>query len=891
MMALLAALMVFSPLAHAGDGGDDREKTEKSDSVPTPRKKNGYDKLRKEICRSSAEGGFIRLHRTGKNRIFMEVNRKYSGVRFLAGGVVKATSDPAFVNIGYKYNSPEHFRLDIEDSVVLIRRPVSAAISREAGMEKAMARNYIPETYKRLEIAAWTPDSAAAFFDVTSMINDLLPKASSFKANKGEDKSTYYGEMKAFEDNASITVTQNVDFLVPALFKMIPKGKGTIVSTVSFLRLPERPMRPRPQDARVGVFPTDLKIDLSTAEDGYRRVQFADRWRIAPKDTAAWLRGERVEVVKPIVWYVDDSFPEAWKAPIRKGVLAWNAAFEKIGLKDVMQVRDFPTAEEDPQFDPDNLKYSCLRYIPNATMNAMGPSWTDPTTGEILNATVIVYNDVIRLVNNWRFILTAQVDERARGRKMPPELLEESLVYVISHEIGHTLGLMHNMGASSAYPTDSLRSPSFTAVYGTTPSIMDYARFNYVAQPGDKGVKLVPPSLGVYDEYVIDWLYRPVPQAKDMWEEAEIAGKLLDARAGDPLYRYGAQQIEGRTGCYDPRARSEDLGDDPIRSGDYGVRNLRYILPHLNEWIPDDPDRSHRERLYQQLAVQFNRYIGNVLAQIGGIRLNEVKDGTPGVPVEPVDPKTQEAALEWAVAQIQGSGWLDCPEATDRFRLHVPLSHTIAELTAKKLVSEAPARIVLGNCYSGAEGYALGAYYDRLFALVFHGGRLNAQEKTLQRAIVNFSAPEVAKANERKLAGAEGDGGGGLGVEGGGSGGSGVEDGGSGSSGVEGGFGHGSGFGDVEDGGFGSGFGSGSGFGGSEDGFGCPGGGFGGSGFGEDKPPFQPELRITSIDETAGYKCLLMKKIRKVAKRRSRHGADKAHYQYLYARATAALGK
>lgn len=184
-------------------------------------------------------------------------------------------------------------------------------------------------------------------------------------------------------------------------------------------------------------------------------------------------------------------FQELWKQPIKEGTLRWNEAFEKIGFKNAVQVRDFP--KDDPEFDPDNLKYSCIRYLPSSTANAMGPSWVDPTTGEIVNASVLVYNDVIRLINNWRFVQTAQIDPSVRAKKMPDDIVKESIAYVVAHEVGHCLGFMHNMSASAAYPVDSLRSASFTNTYGTTPCIMDYARFNYVAQPGDKGVRLTPP--------------------------------------------------------------------------------------------------------------------------------------------------------------------------------------------------------------------------------------------------------------------------------------------------------------------------------------------------------------------------------------------------------------
>ena len=235
----------------------------------------------------------------------------------------------------------------------------------------------------------------------------------------------------------------------------------------------------------------------------------------------------------------DNAFPESWRKYIKAGVEEWNAAFERIGFKNVVRAVDFPT--DDPEFDPDNLKYSCVRYSPSWVANAMGPSWTDPRTGEIVNASVYVYHNLLQLVQNWRFVQTAQADPDVRTITMPEELAGECIRYVIAHEVGHCLGFMHNMSASAAIPVDSLRSPSFTKEHGTTYSIMDYARNNYVAQPGDKerGVKLTPPRLGVYDYFSVKWLYSPLLDAKSSKEEVPVLDRWISEKSGDPVYRYG----------------------------------------------------------------------------------------------------------------------------------------------------------------------------------------------------------------------------------------------------------------------------------------------------------------------------------------------------------------
>jgi len=671
---------------------------------------DNYGKLMKDVV-ATAEGPFITLHRTAKDKILAEYPVELLGRELLVGGTVSSVSDAGGMAVGMKQNPPLCLRIERQDSLVVLVKPTVRAVTKDPSMAAAMQRNYYPSIYRRIPLT-WSSDSSAVIFDITFLVTDTVKGFSSGLS----DKSSWFGEMKSFSDNVSLKVFYGKD-----LSTGYTKTKGTVSETVSILLLPKEKMPLKLADSRIGVFSTTVpRVELTPDEDGMKPFRLANRWRPGRK----------------IVWYVDDSFPEDWKEPIRQGILAWNDAFRNAGLGDVLDVRDFPSVEEDPEFDPDNLKYNCVRYVPNGTMNAMGPSWVDPSTGEILNATVLIYNDVVRLLNRWRFVMTAQVDPAVRAKKMPREIVAESMVYVVSHEIGHTLGLMHNMAASSAYPVEKLRDPAFTAEFGTTPSIMDYARFNYVAQPSDTEVSLIPPRLGVYDYYAIEWLYGSVPGAEDPWEEAAVKARLIESHETDPMYRFSAQGSSSAAMTeYDPTARKNDLGDDPIAAGNYGVANLKYILPHLNEWIDDDADGSHRKALYDNMVSQYNRYLLNVVALIGGIRLNTVRDEA-GIPaVDPVPASIQKEALRWTVSSVRDLSWLDAPEVTARYGLSSPASAKEASALAVRLAGQAATGVMLSSLNGG--DYTVEAYFDDLYDEVFRG-RLTPSMKALQRELVSY---------------------------------------------------------------------------------------------------------------------------------------------------------
>ena len=566
IVLLMVTCLVLPFVQDANAFGKKKKKkmpTEQTTLVRPPVKKTDpYAELLKGA--KTVKGDFITLHNV-KGKIFFEMPVKYFNREMLLASTMTASNNSMFCLNGFKSKDPMHIKFVMIDSTIYMCDVNTSATFDEkeaVRMEKVKKLNFLDPMRRKFKREAYNTDSTAVVFDASVLFNGGEPALAPIESQSSgllqvsvtpKTDLTIVGEMKAFDDNIMVKSTFSYDYSMRIMMFDLGNGPLTIEATRTLLLLPEEKMRPRISDSRIGIFLTDKQY-ISNEEDGLQNYTLANRWRLEPKDMEAWKRGELVEPIKPIVYYIDDAFPELWRKAAKEGTLRWNKAFEKIGFKNVIQVRDFP--KDDPEFDPDNLKYSCIRYVPSYTANAMGPSWVDPTTGEIINASVIVYNDVIKLNNQWRFVQTAQIDPSVRGKKLPDDIVYETLAYVIGHEVGHTLGLMHNMAASAAYPVDSLRSASFTQKYGTTPSIMDYARFNYVAQPEDKGVKLTPPDLGVYDEYAIKWLYCPIPEAVTPKDEIPTLESWIDEKVGDPRFRYGRQQLDAR---YDPSALEEDL--------------------------------------------------------------------------------------------------------------------------------------------------------------------------------------------------------------------------------------------------------------------------------------------------------------------------------------------
>ena len=713
--------------------------------TPTP-----YERLFDGKKCQTVRSDFMTIHKIDE-KLYFEFPFKYLDREMIISSVPSQVSNTMVCLVGAR--STTHIKFTKEDTLICLRKVNSAlaADSRDKNIYEAIRQNTLDPIVESYKIQAYNPDSTAAVIDVTGLFmreNDLVPlfesevDGLSVSARSNMKAESYLSELKAFEDNLTIKTTMSFDVSLKYMMFTVYQNNVTLLATRSLLLLPEEKMRPRIADTRVGIF-LNARDYVSTSEDQIRRYYFANRWRVEPKDEKAYRKGGLVEPKKPIVFYVDDAFPELWKKAIRKGTLRWNKAFEKIGFKNVVQVRDYP--KDDESFDPDNLKYSCIRYIPSATENAMGLSYVDPSTGEIIAATVLVYNDVVKIINNWRFIQTAQLDPSVRSKKMPDDILEESIAYVVAHEVGHTLGFMHNMSASAAYDVDSLRSAKFTKKYGTTPSIMDYARFNYVAQPEDKGVRLTPPDLGVYDEFLVKWSYQYFPDAANEWEEAKILEKWVDEKAGDPIYRYGRQQLYAR---YDPSALEEDLGDDPMKAGSYGIKNLRYILEHMDEWIADDYDGSHKQELYNELVNQYYRYVRNVMYNIGGIYLTSVKEGTKGKPYCSVPRDVQKASLAWVMNEFRTCDWLDNQELKAKFPIGVRGSQVLRNRIAK-LVNGLYKGILLSAYMAEENPYTVSEffedYYNEVFAPTLADKELSDADRMLQGLAVDMMSGAFAK--------------------------------------------------------------------------------------------------------------------------------------------------
>ena len=743
------AIVVLSAILLAPATMEAKKKQPKIDltALKTDSVNSDVKKITKEA--TVARGFFNTYFNEKTGKLYFEIPDSVMGRMYLLSSRITSTSDGQDYVAGQVNARPFLIRFSTDGRNVYMHQVQTLnTVGADDAIAPSFARNNIDPVMKGFKVAA--RDKQSTFIDVTTffggneksispiqdagVLGKLLGTDSKLKGSF-QSEASGISFAKSFERNIEIE-----SLLTFQLTGAVQKPYSVTVRR-SLVVLPDSPMPMRFQDNRVGYFYTDKSIFSSDADRITDRT-YIHRWRLEPKaeDSDRYFRGELVEPHQPIVFYVDSAFPEKWRQTIKDGIEVWNRAFERAGFKHAIKALDYP--KDDPQFDPDNMNYNCFRYVTTSTANAMGPSYVDPRTGEILAADVIWYHNIVSLLHNWRFIQTGVVDKRVRTLKFDDDLMCESVKYAASHEVGHCLGLMHNMGASYSFPVEKLRDPQFTQQYGTTPSIMDYARNNYVAQPGDleRGVKLTPPEIGVYDLYAIDWGYRLIKEAKTPDDEKPVLEQWIQKHAGDPMYEFGAQQMFSTV---DPTDQTEDLSDDHIKASDYGISNLKILMQHFDEWLMERGERyDNVEKVYLEITKQYGRYVKHVVPYIGGIRYEEIRQGDNKPTAKHYISKAQQKrALQWLLQQIRTyDDWLTPARLISKLEIDKTVNEKLRTQTVSSLMNGAILfRIQEGGEADAKNNYQLDDYLSDLTSGLFiapKGGRLSDAEQQLQSAAV-----------------------------------------------------------------------------------------------------------------------------------------------------------
>ena len=717
--------------------GDDTKKEKKEEDK--------YTKFFKDKKVETARGKFVTLHKIDGN-VYLELPTKYLGKELMMGAKITSTTDPDYLAVGSMNSAPIVFRFEKQDSVIVMKAPNSIVYRRDASpeLQKALELNYRDQSVESFTPEVYKADSSAVVLKINSLVTESSPffeivpsQQGPFKITSSRNSSlTFVRGLKSFDSNASVRVEMNFSVNASLMGVLTVAKDMPLTAEVTYTILPVEASNaiPRFADARVG-YQTTRKVSFPDYLDQSEPVYLAHRWQLVPKDKKAYAKGQLTEPEKKIVFYLDSAFPASWQRPIREGVLRWNKAFEAAGFRNAIEVRDFP--KNDKQFDPDNLEYSCIRYIPNSQETIAASNWTDPRTGEIFSGNLTIYNNVEALLHKQRFIGTAAVDPQVRSSRLPQALFEESLSQLVTQEMGSVLGLLHNYAASASYTTDQLRSAKFTKESGLAPSILDGVTYNYLAQPSDKGVRLINDQLGVYDLFAIDWGYRYFDLKGDPAAEAKELLSRVDKRAREPYLRYAPEQRY----AVDPTVRTEDLGNDPIKTAELTMKNLAFIQSNLSKWITNDPDSRKKKSLYLAIVQGYYLQLKNAMSLVGGVVCQESRLST-SLPRYQVVPKAkQREAFQWLLRQAKDfQGKADRNFERKGF-IDVSYYDQLLEYLVKDIY-DLRSRIIIASQVD-SKTYSLGEYFDDLyqatFASTIAGKSPNHMERLMQIAFIDKS--------------------------------------------------------------------------------------------------------------------------------------------------------
>ena len=717
--------------------GDDTKKEKKEEDK--------YTKFFKDKKVETARGKFVTLHKIDGN-VYLELPTKYLGKELMMGAKITSTTDPDYLAVGSMNSAPIVFRFEKQDSVIVMKAPNSIVYRRDASpeLQKALELNYRDQSVESFTPEVYKADSSAVVLKINSLVTESSPffeivpsQQGPFKITSSRNSNlTFVRGLKSFDSNASVRVEMNFSVNASLMGVLTVAKDMPLTAEVTYTILPVEASNaiPRFADARVG-YQTTRKVSFPDYLDQSEPVYLAHRWQLVPKDKKAYAKGQLTEPEKKIVFYLDSAFPASWQRPIREGVLRWNKAFEAAGFRNAIEVRDFP--KNDKQFDPDNLEYSCIRYIPNSQETIAASNWADPRTGEIFSGNLTIYNNVEALMHKQRFIGTAAVDPQVRSSRLPQALFEESLSQLVTQEMGSVLGLLHNYAASASYTTDQLRSAKFTKESGLTPSILDGVTYNYLAQPSDKGVRLINDQLGVYDLFAIDWGYRYFDLKGDPAAEAKELLSRVDKRAREPYLRYAPEQRY----AVDPTVRTEDLGNDPIKTAELTMKNLAFIQSNLSKWITNDPDSRKKKSLYLAIVQGYYLQLKNAMSLVGGVVCQESRLST-SLPRYQVVPKAkQREAFQWLLRQAKDfQGKADRNFERKGF-IDVSYYDQLLEFLVKDIY-DLRSRIIIASQVD-SKTYNLGEYFDDLyqatFASTIAGKSPNHMERLMQIAFIDKS--------------------------------------------------------------------------------------------------------------------------------------------------------